>query len=117
MTDKDALKKHLEAGSTKVLLLNDLHLRDRAEQILDAMIQAIDFIERCFRREDRLDEECAFVELRHEVAADHESEGERGNWVEHGRDDGDFGRGSGNLAAPHRGATRGPRRARGPQAV
>lgn len=30
MTDKDALKKHLEAGSTKVLLLNDLHLRDRA---------------------------------------------------------------------------------------
>ena len=54
-----------------------LHFGDTAEEVFEAVIQAIHFLERRFGGEDRLHEERAFVELRHEVAADDECQRER----------------------------------------
>ena len=44
------------------------------KQVFDAMIQPIDFVERCLGRQHGLQEKRAFVELRHEVAADDEGQ-------------------------------------------
>lgn len=48
MTDKDELKRHLDEASSKVLLLNDLHLRDRAprnctDSYLDDILEILNF--------------------------------------------------------------------------
>ena len=44
------------------------------QDVLDPMIQAVDFVERGLRRQHGLQQECAFVELRHEIAANPKSE-------------------------------------------
>ena len=48
--------------------------RDLSQDVLHAVIQAIDFLQGGLGRQDGLQKECAFVELRHEVAADARAE-------------------------------------------
>ena len=47
-----------------------VHFGDLAQQILDAMVEAVDLLERRLRRQNGLQQQRAFVELRHEVRAD-----------------------------------------------
>ena len=45
-------------------------LRDFTQEVFDAVIEPVDLFERGFRRQDRLQQQRAFVEPRHEVRAD-----------------------------------------------
>ena len=56
-----------------------LHVREGPKRILDAMIQPIHLVERCFGRQHRLEQECSFIELGHELGADEEREGQSRN--------------------------------------
>jgi hypothetical protein len=49
------------------------NLRNLAQDVLDPVVQPIDFVERGFRRKDGLQQEGTLVQLRHEVAADSQS--------------------------------------------
>ena len=62
------------------------------QDVLDAMIQPVDFVERRFRRQHRLQQKRSFVQLRHEVAADAQAQarcsGPRSSSVTSRHDDG-----------------------------
>ena len=51
-----------------------LDLGNLAQHVFDAVVQAIDFLERGLGGQHGLQEERAFVQLRHEVAADAQAE-------------------------------------------
>jgi hypothetical protein len=53
---------------------NVLDLRYLAQDILDPVIQSIDFVERRFCGKNGLQKEGAFVQLRHEITADAEAD-------------------------------------------
>ena len=55
-----------------------LDLGKLAQHVLDAVVQAVDLVERGLGGQDRLEQERALVERGHEVAADREAETERG---------------------------------------
>ena len=56
-----------------------LHLRERSEEVLGAMVRRVDLRQRGLGGQHRLDQERALVQPRHEVTTDEESQHERGN--------------------------------------
>ena len=56
-----------------------LDLGERAQHVLDAVVQPVDLVERRLGRQERLHQERALVELRHEVRAEPRGEPQRGH--------------------------------------